>query len=61
MDANKIKVGKTYPYYSRTVDASRGKVLEVEWKATGHWVTLEDKALLKTVTVRASQVGTARP
>lgn len=60
MDVKKIKVGKTYSYSSRTVpleDGARGKVLSVDLKGTGHWVTLRDKALGKTIAVRPSQVG----
>ena len=60
MDVKKIKVGKTYPYSSRNVppeDGARGKVLSVVAKGTGHWVTLQDKTLGKTVAVRPSQVG----
>lgn len=60
MDVNKIKVGKIYPYTSRTTPASAGalgKVIAVETKATGAWVTLHDKERAKQLTVRPSQVG----
>lgn len=60
MDVNKIKVGKTYPYVSRTVPASlgaRGKVLEIREVGKGHYVKLHDKDRAKEVQVRPSQVG----
>ena len=60
MDVSKINVGKTYTYTSRTVPASagrRGKVLEIDQKATGYWIRLHDKQHDKVVTVRPSQVG----
>lgn len=60
MDVNKIKVGRTYPYTSRTVPpeaGARGKVLEVREVGKGHYVVLHDKERDKTVQVRPSQVG----
>lgn len=60
MDVNKIKVGKTYPYVSRTVPAelqARGKVLEIRPVGKGHYVRLHDKERDKTVEVRPSQIG----
>lgn len=60
MHVDKIKVGKTYPYVSRTVPASaqaRGKVLEIRPVGKGHYVKLHDKERAKDVQVRPSQVG----
>ena len=56
---DKLVIGKTYGYTSRTVGAeqnARGKVMEVYRVATGPMVTLYDKQRDKTVTVRPSQV-----
>lgn len=60
MNVDKIKVGCTYGYTSRTVPASagaRGKVLEVRAVGKGHYVKLFDKDRAKEVQVRPSQVG----
>lgn len=60
MDVNKIRVGKTYPYESRTVPAeaqARGKVLEIRPVGKGHYVRLHDKDRRKDVQVRPSQIG----
>lgn len=60
MDVNKIKVGRTYPYASRTVPAdlgARGKVLEIREVGKGHYVKLLDKDRAKEVQVRPSQIG----
>lgn len=60
MDVNKIKVGRTYPYVSRTVPAdqgARGKVLEIREVGKGHYVKLHDKDRAKEVQVRPSQIG----
>jgi hypothetical protein len=60
VDVNKIKVGKTYPYMSRTVPKeaqARGKVLEIREVGKGHYVRLHDKERAKEVQVRPSQVG----
>lgn len=60
MDVNKIKVGRTYGYTSRTVPpeaGARGKVLEVRPVGKGHYVKLFDKDRAKEVQVRPSQIG----
>lgn len=60
MDVNKIKVGKTYPYTSRTVPreaGARGKVLEIRTVGKGFYVRLFDKVRDKSVQVRPSQIG----
>lgn len=62
MLVDKIKVGKTYPYVSRTVPAeaqARGKVLEIRQVGKGHYVRLHDKERAKDVQVRPSQIGVA--
>lgn len=60
MNVEKIKIGRTYPYESRTVplaEGAKGKVMEIYGGKTGHWVTLVDKERGKTVTVRPGQVA----
>lgn len=60
MDIGKIKVGKTYPYNSRTVPpeaGAKGKVLEIREVGKGHYVRLHDKDRAKEVQVRPSQIG----
>lgn len=60
MDVNKIKVGRTYPYVSRTVPpeaGAKGKVLEIREVGKGHYVRLHDKDRAKEVQVRPSQIG----
>ena len=60
MIVTKIKIGRTYPYESRTVplsEGAKGKVTDVYAGATGHWVTLFDKERNKAVTVRPGQVA----
>lgn len=60
MDVSKIKVGKTYPYTSRTVppeDQARGKVVAIRPVGKGTYVELFDKERNKSVQVRPSQVG----
>ena len=55
----KIKVGKTYPYVSRTVgreENARGKVVRTYAVGKGSYVELFDKERNKTVAVRPSQV-----
>ena len=56
---DKLVIGKTYGYTSRTVGAeqnARGKLQEIDQKATGYWVKLHDKQRDKIITVRPSQV-----
>ena len=60
MDTSKIKVGKTYPYRyrSRTGEhAGTGKVVSVETKRTGDWVTVRDAGGRGDRVMRPSQVG----
>lgn len=62
MDVNKIKLGKTVGYFSRSNPeapgntARRGKVFSVDVKGTGHWVVLVDRETKATLAVRPSQV-----
>lgn len=56
---DKLVIGKTYGYASRTVPpeaGARGKLQEIDQKATGYWVKLHDKQRDKVITVRPSQV-----
>lgn len=56
---DKLVIGKTYGYSSRTVLPSagaRGKLQEIDQKATGYWVKLHDKQNDRIITVRPSQV-----
>lgn len=60
MDVNKIKVGKTYPYTSRTVPpeaGAKGKVTNIRQVGKGHYVKVYDKDRDKFVEVRPSQIG----
>ena len=60
MLVDKIKVGRTYPYSSRTVPpelGARGKVLEIRTVGKGVYVRLYDKERAKEVQVRPSQIG----
>lgn len=56
---DKLVIGKTYGYTSRTIGAdqnARGKLQEIDQKATGYWVKLHDKQRDRVITVRPSQV-----
>lgn len=58
MDIGKIKVGKRVAYRSRK-HTGKGTVTDIEQKATGYWVTINDKTRDAYVTVRPSQVDAA--
>lgn len=62
MSTLKLKPGQIRGYFSRTNPddgknaARRGKVLSVEVKKTGTWVTLMDRETKAQIAVRPSQV-----
>ena len=60
---DKLVIGKTYGYTSRTVGAeqnARGKLQEIDQKATGYWVKLHDKSRDVIITVRPTQIGASK-
>lgn len=62
MQVEKIKIGRSYDYYSRVNPRSngtpfRGKVTDITTKATGAWVTIHDNNRDVVIVVRPSQVG----
>lgn len=54
IDIKRFTAGKRVKYTSKTKTGS-GVIEKVEEKATGHWVTIYDKANSRVITVRPSQ------
>lgn len=62
---DKLRVGATVDYFCRTNPRAegspyRGKITEIDAKATGAWVKLHDKSRDVIITVRPSQIGASK-
>ena len=63
---DKLRVGATVSYFCRTNpredggEPYRGKITEIDVKATGAWVKLHDKSRDVIITVRPTQIGASK-
>lgn len=56
MELNEIKAGEAVGYFTPTIGASGGTVMDIKHGKTGAWVTISDGNRRKFVSVRPSEV-----